>query len=85
MTIKDGLYLFTAMPRNGAGDEVRGVLIFHDGIIHGGDSFVYYIGTYECTSDRNWHGKDHKPRAHPDDSTDVGSRSTDRIYRHVQR
>jgi hypothetical protein len=36
MTIQDGLYSLTAMPRDGAGDEVRGVLIFHDGTIHGG-------------------------------------------------
>ncbi len=69
MTIQDGLYSFTAMPRDGAGDEVCGVLIFHDGTIHGGDSFVYYTGTYECTTDRNWQGKitsqEHTPTTRP--------------------
>ena len=69
MTIQNGLYSFTAMPRSGAGDEVRGILIFHDGAIQGGDSFVYYIGTYECVSDRNWQGKitsqEHTPTTRP--------------------
>ena len=69
MTIQSGLYSFTAMPRSGAGDEVRGILVFHDGAIHGGDSFVYYLGTYECVSDRNWQGKitsqEHTPTTRP--------------------
>jgi hypothetical protein len=54
--IKNGLYSLTATPREGGDGEVGGVLILHDGKLHGGDSYVYYTGTYECSAGR-WQGK----------------------------
>lgn len=66
--IKNGLYSLTATSREGADGEVGGVLILHDGKLHGGDSFVYYTGTYECSAGR-WQGKmtsqEHTPTTRP--------------------
>ena len=36
--------------------EVGGILILRDGEIRGGDPFVFYTGTYEC-SDGKWNGE----------------------------
>ena len=48
--------------------EVGGVLILRDGEIRGGDSFVFYTGTYEC-SDGKWIGEmisqEHTPTTRP--------------------
>ena len=48
--------------------EVGGVLILRDGQISGGNSFVFYTGTYEC-SDGKWIGEmlsqEHTPTARP--------------------
>jgi hypothetical protein len=67
--IRNGLYSFNALARNDGSHEIHGVLIFLDGAIYGGDSYVYYTGTYECTSDRNWQGKltsrEHTPTTRP--------------------
>jgi hypothetical protein len=66
--IKNGLYALAAIPRQGSGDEVSGVLILNDGTMLGGDAFVYYTGTYECSAG-NWQGKmtsqEHTPTGRP--------------------
>ena len=53
--IKDGIYSLTATLLDGADVVVGGVLILHDGKIHGGDSFVFYVGTYNA-ADGKWTG-----------------------------
>jgi hypothetical protein len=67
--IRNGLYSLAAVPLNGANyPDVGGVLILRDGEISGGDSFVFYTGTYEC-SEGNWQGKmtsqEHTPTTRP--------------------
>lgn len=66
--IKNGIYAFTALAIDGAGVDAGGVLILHDGRIHGGDSFVYYVGTYNG-SDGKWSGeivsREHTPTTRP--------------------
>jgi hypothetical protein len=47
--ITNGLYSLMALAIDGADVDVGGVLILHDGKIHGGDSYVYYEGTYEAS------------------------------------
>ncbi len=54
--IKSGLYSLTAVAIDGLDVEVGGVLILHDGKLHGGDSYVFYTGTYAC-SDGKWKGE----------------------------
>jgi hypothetical protein len=66
--IRNGLYLLTAVAIDGVDVEVGGVLILRDGKIHGGDSYVYYTGTYDC-SDGKWKGEmtsqEHTPTTRP--------------------
>jgi hypothetical protein len=67
--IKNGLYSLTATPRDGLADsEVSGVLILRDGNVHGGDAYVFYTGSYECSAG-NWQGKmtsqEHTPTTRP--------------------
>ena len=66
--IKNGLYSLNAIALNGTADGVGGVLILRDGQLHGGDAFVFYTGTYEC-SDGRWQGKitsqEHTPTTRP--------------------
>ena len=66
--IKNGLYSLHAKSRDGVADDVGGVLIFRDGQIHGGDAYVYYTGSYEC-SGGSWKGKmtsnEHTPTDRP--------------------
>ena len=66
--IKNGLYSLAAVAVDGIDVEVGGVLILQDGKLHGGDSYVYYTGTYEC-SDGKWKGDmtslEHTPTTRP--------------------
>jgi hypothetical protein len=66
--IANGLYSLTATSRDGVDGEVRGVLILRDGQILGGDSYVFYTGTYECSAGK-WQGKitsqEHTPTTRP--------------------
>jgi hypothetical protein len=66
--IKNGIYSLTATVIDGADVDVGGVLILHDGKIHGGDSFVYYVGTYDA-ADGRWKGEmvsqEHTPTTRP--------------------
>jgi len=68
VVIKNGLYSFSAASRDGADGEIRGVLMLHDGQLLGGDSYVYYTGSYECSAG-SWRGKitseEHTPSARP--------------------
>jgi hypothetical protein len=66
--IRNGLYLLTAVAIDGVDVEVGGVLILRDGKIHGGDSYVYYTGTYDCSAGK-WKGEmtsqEHTPTTRP--------------------
>ena len=53
--IKNGLYALNARSRDGVAEDVGGVLILRDGQLHGGDAYVYYTGSYECSAG-NWQG-----------------------------
>ena len=54
--ITNGLYSLAALAIDGVDVEVGGILILRDGKIYGGDSFVFYTGTYDC-SDGKWEGE----------------------------
>ena len=66
--IKNGLYALNASSRDGVAEDVGGVLILRDGQLHGGDAYVYYTGSYECSAG-NWQGKitsqEHTPTGRP--------------------
>ena len=66
--IKNGLYSLSATAHDGMAEEVGGVLILRDGKLHGGDAFVFYTGSYECSAER-WQGKmtsqEHTPTTRP--------------------
>jgi T3SS negative regulator,GrlR len=66
--IKNGIYALSALATDGAGVDAGGVLILHDGKIHGGDSYVYYVGSYKCSGGM-WEGemlsKEHTPTNRP--------------------
>lgn len=66
--IKNGLYALSATAINSEDSEVSGVLVLRDGEVHGGDAYVYYTGSYECT-DGHWQGKmtsrEHTPTTRP--------------------
>jgi hypothetical protein len=66
--IKNGIYSLTATVLDGADVEVGGVLILHNGKIHGGDSFIYYWGTYDAEGGK-WKGemisREHTPTTRP--------------------
>jgi hypothetical protein len=54
--IKNGLYSLHASSRDGVAEDVGGILILRDGEIFGGDAYVYYTGSYECSAG-SWKGK----------------------------
>ena len=66
--IKNGLYSLAAVAIDGVDVEVGGILILRDGKSHGGDSYVFYTGTYDC-SDGKWTGEmisqEHTPTTRP--------------------
>jgi len=66
--IKNGLYSLHARSRDGVADDVGGVLILRNGEIFGGDAYVYYTGSYECSAE-SWKGKmtseEHTPTGRP--------------------
>ena len=66
--ITNGLYSLIAVGIDGVDVEVGGVLILRDGQIHGGDSFVFYTGSYD-SSDGKWKGEmisqEHTPTTRP--------------------
>ena len=66
--IMNGLYSLNATSRDGVDGDVGGVLILRDGQLHGGDAYVYYTGSYECSAG-NWQGKmtsqEHTPTTRP--------------------
>ena len=44
--IRNGL----STSHDGVDGDVGGVLILRDGQLHGGDAYVYYTGSYECSA-----------------------------------
>jgi hypothetical protein len=58
----------TATVLDGADVDVGGVLILCDGTIHGGDSYVYYVGTYDSIDGRckgEMISREHTPTMRP--------------------
>jgi len=68
MMTRNGLYSLTAVAIDGVDVEVGGVLILRDGKLHGGNSYVFYTGTYDF-SDGKWNGemtsREHTPTTRP--------------------
>jgi hypothetical protein len=66
--IKTGIYSLAAVSIDDVGIEVGGVLILCNGKVQGGDSYVFYIGTYE-SADGQWKGemisREHTPTIRP--------------------
>jgi hypothetical protein len=66
--IRNGIYSLIALAIDGVDVEVGGVLILLDGKIYGGDSYVFYEGSYECSAG-NWKGemisREHTPTNRP--------------------
>jgi hypothetical protein len=68
IVIRNGLYSLAATSRDVEVGEVGGVLILRDGKLYGGDAYVYYTGSYECSAGK-WQGKmtsqEHTPTTRP--------------------
>jgi hypothetical protein len=66
--IKNGIYSLNAVRHDGTDEVVGGVLILNEGQLCGGDAFVYYTGSYECSVGK-WQGKmtshEHTPTGRP--------------------
>ena len=66
--IGNGIYSLIALAIDGVDVEVGGVLILLDGKIYGGDSYVFYEGSYECSAGK-WKGemisREHTPTNRP--------------------
>lgn len=66
--LRNGIYSLIALALDGLDVEVGGVLILHDGKIYGGDSFVFYTGTYDGSGGK-WKGEmtsqEHTPTNRP--------------------
>lgn len=54
--IKNGLYSIHIRMLDGIDGGNTGVMVLHDGRIHGGDAFFDYIGSYTC-ADGRWKGE----------------------------
>jgi hypothetical protein len=54
--IRNGLYSIHIKMLDGIDGGNTGVMVLHDGRIHGGDAFFDYIGSYSCANGR-WKGE----------------------------
>ena len=54
--IRNGLYSLNSNALDGVDGGTSAVLVLRDGVIYGGDSFFYYIGTYSSSNGR-WKGE----------------------------
>ena len=74
--IRNGIYSLIALAIDGVDVEVGGVLILLDGKMYGGDSYVYYEGSYECSAGK-WNGemisREHTPTNRPSASNTSSS------------
>ncbi len=52
MTMQNGLYSVHVDMLDGHGGRGSGVMTFIDGIIRGGDAFLFYVGTYRMIADK---------------------------------
>jgi hypothetical protein len=55
--IKNGLYSITTKLLDGMGGGATGVSLLHDGRMHGGGTFLYHVGTYQCFDKNKWKGE----------------------------
>jgi hypothetical protein len=55
--IRNGLYLLSSKALDGIKGGANGVLMLRNGTIHGGDSYFYFIGTYNCFDGSRWKGE----------------------------
>lgn len=62
--IRNGLYSLKSEMLDGVVGGNTGVMVMHDGAMHGGDPFFYFVGTYSCSRGK-WKGevisKEHTP------------------------
>ena len=49
--MKNGLYSIHVSLQDGRSGKGSGVIMFRDGQIHGGDAYLYYIGSYTVKDD----------------------------------
>lgn len=56
MAIRNGLYALSVELQDGVEGGDNGVVMLRDGVIRGGDSFFYFIGSYTCCGSK-WKGE----------------------------
>ncbi len=71
MPLQNGLYKIEFQTQLGAG---AGVVILHDGQLRGGDSMIYYVGTYKQEGDEFSAEVRTDAHSHPPDITPVFGR-----------
>jgi len=54
--IRNGLYALIVNLQDGIEGGDNGVVVLRDGIIRGGDSFFYFVGSYSCSGSK-WKGE----------------------------
>jgi hypothetical protein len=54
--IRNGLYALTVRLQDGIEGGGNGVVVLRDGVIRGGDSFFYFVGSYTCCGSK-WRGE----------------------------
>lgn len=54
--IKNGLYSLNSKALDGVSGGTSAILVLRDGKIYGGDSFFYFVGTYD-SSEGKWRGE----------------------------
>ena len=54
--IRNGLYALSVEIQDGLEGGDNGVVVLRDGVIRGGDSFFYFVGTYTCSGGK-WKGE----------------------------
>ena len=55
--MRNGLYSIHMEMLDGQPGKGSGVIIFRDGVIRGGDAFLYYTGTYSFDGTGRWKGE----------------------------
>jgi hypothetical protein len=54
--IRNGLYLVETFMLDGLDAQKRGIMVFHNGQMHGGGEYFYTVGSYSCSAGK-WRGE----------------------------
>jgi hypothetical protein len=54
--IKNGLYAISTRLLDGVGGGATGISLLRNGRMFGGDSFLYHVGSYQCSAGK-WKGE----------------------------